>query len=335
MNHKAVLLINVGTPDSPTVNAVRKYLFAFLNDRRVIDLPWVPQKLLVNGIIVPFRAPKSTKIYKQLWDQKGSPLLYHGLSVKNKLQERLENADVFFAMRYGNPSLKQALKDIQYNRYEKLVVVPLFPQYASSTTGTAIEAVFREVKKWNNIPEIATIQSFYDNEEFIKAFVERIHSFHIERYDHVLFSYHGLPVRQLNKTHPEVKADSCTCENSMPQHGHFCYKAQCYETTRRLASALQLPKHEYSVSFQSRLSNKWMKPFTDETVQKLAREGHRNLAVIAPSFVADCLETTVELGIENAALFKKAGGSNLQLIPGLNDTPQWINTLEKLILQKL
>jgi len=329
----AVLLANIGTPDNPDVKSVRKYLFQFLNDRRVIDLPLIPQKILVNLIIVPFRAPNSTKLYKMLWTPEGSPLLVNAEKNKKALQEALGNDfEVYTAMRYGNPSLRSVLAKVKEAGFGKLVVIPVFPQYASSTTGSIGQFVSEELSKWYVIPEYRLICQFYDHPNFVKAFAERIKSYKPEEYDHVIFSYHGLPNRQIDKTHPQIDSTQCNCSGEMPDHGKYCYKATCYATTRLLAKAVGLTPKDYSVAFQSRLTRNWLNPFADEMVIEKAKSGVKKLLFIAPSFVADCLETTVEIGIEYEELFKKHGGEKLQLVESLNDHPEWIETLRQLIL---
>lgn len=324
----AILLVNVGTPDEPTVKAVRRYLFQFLNDRRVIDLPLIPQKLLVNLIIVPFRAPKSTKLYQQLWTKEGSPLVYHALQLQNKLQQKVDkNTDVFIAMRYQNPSIKKACEAIKHAGYNKVVVMPLFPQYASSTNGTATQAVWDEMRKWNTLPDVHVINQFYDHPAFLDAFANKIASYKPNEYDHLIFTYHGLPNRHLDKSHPGISNTSCSCEKEMPEHGKFCYKATCYETTRQLVKRLKLKEGSYSVSFQSRLSNNWMTPFTDKNLMKRAENGATNLLVAAPSFVADCLETVVEIGYEYKKLFIEKGGEKLTMVESLNSDDEWVDAL--------
>ncbi|HKJ43394.1 MAG TPA: ferrochelatase [Sunxiuqinia sp.] len=328
----AVLLVNVGTPDEPKVSAVRRYLFDFLNDRRVIDLPLIPQKILVNLIIVPFRAPKSTKLYQMLWTEEGSPLLVNAEKNKLKLQVALGNDyEVFIAMRYQNPSLKKVLHQIRDERFGKLIVIPVFPQYASSTTGTIAEFVNKELAKWTVIPEIRMVSQFYDHPTFVKAFTDRIKQYKPETFDHIIFSYHGLPNRQVDKVHQEISSTVCTCEKALPEHGKYCYKATCYQTTRLLAGSLNLKSGDYSVSFQSRLTKNWLKPFTDELLIKKAKEGAKRILVVAPAFVADCLETTVEIGIEYQDLFVENGGEKVQLVESLNDHPMWIETLKEII----
>jgi len=328
----AILLINVGTPDEPTVKAVRRYLSEFLNDRRVIDIPLVLQKILVNLIIVPFRAPKSTKLYQRLWTEKGSPLLYYSEKVQEELQKKLDaKAEVFMAMRYGNPSIGKALAAIKKGNFDRIVVFPMFPQYASSTNGTAIQAVMDQIRRWNTLPEINAVNQFYDHPAFLDAFTARIQTYQPENYDHVIFSYHGLPNRHLEKNHPEESINTCNCETVLPEFGKFCYKATCYQTTRELVKRLGLKNGQYSVSFQSRLSNNWMTPFTDKNLISRAKQGNKNVLVVAPAFVADCLETTVEIGWEYKELFAENGGENLQLVESLNDSPQWISAMEEIL----
>ncbi|HCY43172.1 MAG TPA: ferrochelatase [Prolixibacteraceae bacterium] len=328
----AVLIINVGTPDEPKVKAVRRYLSEFLNDRRVIDIPLVLQKILVNLIIVPFRAPKSTKLYQRLWTEKGSPLLYFSESVQSGLQQKLgAKADVFMAMRYGNPSIGKALSSIQKGNFDRLIVLPMFPQYASSTSGTAVQAVIDEIRKWNSIPEFHAISQFYEHPAFLDAFAQRIQSYQPETYDHIVFTYHGLPNRHLDKNHPGESFKTCNCENILPEFGKSCYKATCYQTTRELVKRLGLNEKQYSVSFQSRLSNNWMTPFTDKNLIGLAKQGNKNILVAAPSFVTDCLETTVEIGWEYKEMFAENGGENLQMVESLNDSPQWISALDEIL----
>lgn len=328
----AIILINVGTPDEPKVKAVRRYLSEFLNDRRVIDIPLVLQKILVNLIIVPFRAPKSTKLYQRLWTEKGSPLLYFSESAQAGLQQKLgAKADVFMAMRYGNPSVGKALASIQKGNYDRLVVLPMFPQYASSTSGTAVQAVIDEIRKWNSIPEFHAISQFYGHPAFLDAFAQRIRSYQPETYDHVVFTYHGLPNRHLDKNHPGESFKTCNCETRLPEFGRFCYKATCYQTTRELVKRLGLSEKQYSVSFQSRLSNNWMTPFTDKNLVALAKRGDKRILVAAPSFVTDCLETTVEIGWEYKEMFAENGGESLQMVESLNDSPAWIDAMADIL----
>ncbi|MBN1766974.1 MAG: ferrochelatase [Prolixibacteraceae bacterium] len=335
MVKEAVVLINVGTPDNYKVKAVQRYLSQFLNDPRVMDLPWLLRKVLVNAIIVPFRAPISARLYQKLWTSQGSPLLTNLLEVQKKLQALLPpHIDVFAAMRYQNPSIPNTLEQIKKEGYDKVTLFPLFPQYASSTTGTAIEAALKIIGKWNVIPEIRTIEQFYLHPAFIDAFAQKIESHHPRQFDYIVFSYHGLPNRQLNTIHPEIKASECSCKEEMPAHGRYCYKAACYETTRLLVKKLQLDEGTYSTAFQSRLSKNWMSPFTDSTLNELALMGKKRILVTAPSFVADCLETSIEIADEYRKMFENAGGEKLTLVESLNADEQWIEALHQIINDK-
>ena len=328
---KAVLLLNVGTPDKPEVKSVRKYLSEFLNDPLVINLPWLLRKILVNLIIVPFRAPKSTKLYQQLWEKEGSPLLINAIKLKEKLAVKMgDEYTIFMAMRYGNPSIKKALSEIDRGNFEELIIVPLFPQYAESTTETAIRAVHQEAKSYVSFPEIKEIKQFYNHPKFLNAWFSRAQDYDFKKYDHIVFSFHGLPLSHIQKAHPEVSIQTCICEKEMPAHGKLCYKAACYATNRLLVKKFGLQEGQYSVAFQSRLSKNWLSPFTDELVVNLAKQGNKNVLIFAPAFVADCLETKVELGIEYAELFQDAGGETLHLVESLNDSEAWVDALNSI-----
>ncbi len=327
-----VLLVNLGTPDSPSTADVRKYLTEFLNDPRVIDIPWLARKVLVNAIIVPFRSSKSAKIYQKLWTKDGSPLLIHGNAVKEKLQESLSSDyDVYLGMRYQNPSLDSVLGVMRRKNYDKIIVIPLFAQYASSSTGSALERVMQIISKWYVIPELKFISQYYDNPGYINAFVERGKQYNWENYDHVLFSYHGLPVRQVDKVYEDSLCSDHHCEDKIDADNKFCYKATCYETTRLIARKLNIPESKYTVAFQSRLDKKWLEPFSDKVVAQKAKEGVKKLLVFSPAFVADCLETTIEIGEEYNDIFKEHGGEKVQLVESLNAHPIWINTLKELV----
>lgn len=329
---KAVLVVNVGTPDKDDIPSVRRFLLHFLNDKRIIDIPWFFRKILVNLIIVPFRAHKSTRLYHQLWTPEGSPLLLNMKKFANRLQNELGPVyHVYPAMRYGNPSLKGALKKIKKERYEEIIVFPLFPQYASSTSGTILDFVMAEVKRWQVIPALHFVPQFYYHPGFLESFAQNISSCHPEDFDHIIFSYHGLPLRQVNKVHPGISFDNCSCEKQMPPHGKFCYKATCYETTRLLAEKLGLESQNYSVTFQSRFSKNWLSPFTDERIRELALKGNKKILVVVPSFVADCLESLVEIEIENSKLFRKNGGEKLVLVKSLNDNETWVKAAADMV----
>lgn len=338
----AILLINLGTPDSPSVKDVRSYLFEFLNDPRVIDIPAILRFLLVNLIIVPFRAPKSAKIYQELWNNNGlpegktgSPILYYGRSVQEKLQKSLgEDFDVHLAMRYKNPSIENILSEIDNKNYERIIVVPLFPQYASATTGSVIGKVMKIVSKWWVIPEVKFISQYYDDEGLINTIIERAKKYNIEEYDHILFSYHGLPVRQVDKVYKDKSlCEEHNCETEINETNQFCYKATCYATTRLIAEKLNLPQDKYTVCFQSRLDKDWLEPFADKVIIEQAKKGTKKLLVFSPAFVADCLETLIEIGFEYQKLFEEHGGEKVQLVESLNDHSMWIKTLREMVLK--
>lgn len=331
-----VLLINLGTPDSPAVGDVRKYLRQFLSDPRVIDINPLGRFFLVNGIIVPFRSPKSAKVYKKLWTNEGSPLLVYGKKVKDKLQKNVpDNFTVELAMRYQNPSLKSVLDRVQKQNYSRIIILPLFPQYASSTTGSAVEETMRIINKWWVIPEIKIIAQYFDRADFIKAFALQGEKYRPQNYDHVLFSYHGLPERHVDKVYQDGKpCKDHQCENVWNEENEYCYKAACYETTRRIAKELNLDTNKYSVAFQSRLGkDPWIQPYADKTVEELAKKGIKKLLVFSPAFVADCLETTIEIGHEYKELFLEHGGKELQLVDSLNDSDAWIECLKNIVLE--
>ena len=332
-NKTGVLLINLGTPDSPSVSDVRSYLGQFLNDPRVIDIPWLPRKLLVNCIIVPFRAPKSAAIYKKLWTPQGSPLLFHSINAKMLLQKSLgDEYDVHLAMRYKNPSIPDVLEVMRKKNYQRIVVLPMFPQYASASTGSALDEVMRVLRTWWVVPEVRLISQYYDHPTFVDALVARGRQYDIAAFDHVLFSYHGLPKRQVDKVYPDgVPCDDHDCENEITEDNKYCYKATCYATTRLLASRLNIPKEKYTVCFQSRLDKKWLEPFSDFVVEDCAKKGMKNILVFSPAFTADCLETIIEIGDEYQHIFKEHGGDKVQLVESLNDHPLWIKCMDELI----
>ena len=329
-------MIQLGTPDSPKTRDVRRYLSEFLNDPRVIDLPFLARKLLVNGIIVPFRAPKSAKIYQELWDMSGgiSPLITHTENVSELLQEKMdEHVTVEFAMRYQNPSMDMVLEKIRKVNYDKIIVIPLFPQYASASSGSAIEKAMNIIRKWWVIPEIKIVSQFWDSEGYINSIVERSKAFDLKSYDHVLFSYHGLPERHVDKVYEGT--DLCAdqpCESELNDKNKLCYKATCFATTRLIAEKLNLKDSDYTVCFQSRLDKKWLTPFSDEIVEEWAKKGAKKLLVFSPAFVADCLETLVEIGSEYQEIFEEHGGETVDLVPSSNDHPEFVSCLNQLVL---
>jgi len=339
MKKTGVLLLQLGTPDSPSTSDVRTYLSEFLNDPRVIDLPWLARKLLVNGIIVPFRAPKSAKIYKKLWEHGNgvSPLLTYTQSVQNLLAERLQNESITveMAMRYKNPSMDLVLDRMHKANYDQIIIIPLFPQYASASSGSAIEKAMNLIRKWWVIPEIKIVNQFYDHPAYIDSIVERAKAFNFDEYDHILFSYHGLPERQVDKVYDDGLCEDQPCETTLNEENKFCYKATSYATTRLIAEKLGLKESDYTVCFQSRLDKKWLTPFSDVIVEEQGKKGAKKLLAFSPAFVADCLETIIEIGDEYQEIFEEHGGEKVQLVPSSNDHPRFIDCLEDLVRTRL
>lgn len=334
-----IVLVNLGTPTSPATKDVRRYLREFLMDKRVIDIPLPLRLLLVNLIIAPFRAPQSAKIYKKLWEKKVSPLLVYGKQVATLLQKELgEDYWIAIAMRYQNPSIPSVLKEMKKACLKKIIVIPLFPQYASATTGSAIAKMMALVREWPIIPNITFISNFFEEPLFIQAWAEVGKKYLDQRkFDHVLFSYHGLPERQISKSsynnYCQLNEQCCA---TYQHQNYFCYRAQCLQTSRLLAEALSIREEAYTVSFQSSLGNSpWLKPYTDDVLKVLVNEGEKNILIFSPSFVADCLETTIEVGEEFKTIFKEAGGDYWQWVESLNTAPTWIACLKKLVLQAI
>lgn len=331
---KGILLINLGTPDSTKTSDVRTYLNEFLTDGRVIDIPWLPRQLLVRGIISLFRAPKSAKTYREIWDkEKGSPLKYYTISLTEKLQNLLPDVQVEMAMRYQNPSIKSVLKKMYESGVEDLTVLPLFPQYASASTGSVYEKVFDEIKGFFYFPEFHIIPYFYQHPAFLEAFLKNIRKVDYQSYDMVLFSYHGLPERQLKKA--DNFQNCCIKENCCRQPGnaiHYCYRAQCFATTNLFVQNLGLQEGKYVTSFQSRLGrDEWIKPYTVDEIKSLPAKGVKKLLVVPPSFVADCLETIFEIGTELKEDFIHAGGEQLDYIESLNDNDHWVEAVKEIV----
>lgn len=331
---KAILLLQLGTPDSPKKSDVRKYLTQFLNDPRVIDIPWLSRTLLVNGIIVPFRAGNSTRLYKAIWDEKtGSPLLMHSEQLAEKLQKAVGGEyKVELAMRYQNPSMESVLERMRKEGYHQITVFPLYPQYASSSTGTALQLFMEIVSKWWVIPEIKIISQYYDNENYINCLVNRAKKHDFSKYDHIIFSYHGLPERQVDKVYTDGSlCKDHNCETELTEENYYCYKAGCYQTTKAVVDKLNLPQDKYTISFQSRLDDKWLKPYSDKVVEDLAKKGAKNVLVFSPAFTADCLETIYEIGTEYQEIFHKNGGEKIQLVESLNSGDDWVETIKGIV----
>lgn len=333
MPTRAVLLVNLGSPESAAVPDVLRYLREFLGDERVIDRPRAPllRRFLVNRIITPKRAPNSAAAYRQIWTEEGSPLLVISRAVRDRLAAALgPDTPVYLAMRYGQPSIAGTLARIAADGIEELLLFPQYPHYAMSSWETVVVKVYEEAGRCAPAVRIACEQPFYDDHDYIDALYAVSRSYLATPHDHVLFSYHGLPERHLresdaSRAHCTVVRDCCaTCS---PAHA-TCYRAQIHRTTEALVRRAALPAGTWSISFQSRLVGEpWLAPYTDQEFVRLAREGRKRLIVLTPAFVADCLETLEEIAGEGSRQFLRAGGQSFQHVPCLNDQPPYIDFL--------
>lgn len=337
MNKKGILVVNLGTPNSPKTSDVRVYLKQFLLDKRVIDVPYILRQLLVRLIIAPFRAPKSAKTYREIWsDTTGSPLKHWTQTAVDLLQKKVpDNYIVEMAMRYQNPSIEKGLQKLKMALVDEIIILPMFPHYASASTGSVHEEVMRVVSSWLSIPNLRFITDYYDHPKFIAAILNKSKDFDLTKFDHVLFSYHGLPVRHMRKQDVTKKhcqkVDNC-CE-TLCEDNRFCYSAQCRVTTQKLVDALHLPKEKYSTCFQSRLGNDpWVKPYTIDVLKDLSKQGVKKILCFSPAFTADCLETVFEISEEYNEEFKEMGGESVTLVPSLNESEMWIECMLDLVI---
>lgn len=330
---KGILLINTGTPDAPTVPAVRRYLRQFLSDPRVIDLPILVRKILLELVILPFRPRRSAEAYKKIWTEQGSPLLIHAQSLTTALQQQLgKSAVVALGMRYGNPSIASAIESLCQQQCSELVIVPLFPQYASAATGSAIAESLRILNNQWNIPKISIIREFYQDSGFLDAQASLIQA-DLKKHpsEKLIFSYHGLPERHINKS-CQIACQSKQACPTMSLPNKDCYRAQCYATSHALAERLSLKPESYITCFQSRLGRTpWIEPFTDDVLSQYAKQGVKKITVTCPSFVADCLETLEEINIRAQSQWLSLGGEELYLVPCLNAEPAWVTALANII----
>lgn len=335
MKKRAILLVNLGSPDSYKVEDVKKYLNEFLMDEKVIDIPYLIRKILVKGIIVPFRAKKSANRYKLIWTKNGSPLKYITEQVSNLLH-KTSGTPVYYCMRYGNPAPDKVINQINKDLpdLEELILMPLYPHYAMSSFETAVEHVQNAYISGNFKFSLNVVAPYYNNKDYILALAQSIKPYLNEEYDHILFSYHGIPERHILKS--DITGNHCLknalcCSDSSVAHQN-CYRHQVIETTNLLAEHLKLPISKYSFSFQSRLGNdKWLKPDTGVIFKDFPEKGIKKLLVVCPAFVSDCLETLEEIEIEGKNLFLNSGGQSFTFIPCLNTNSEWIDALNKLI----
>jgi ferrochelatase len=327
-----ILLVNLGTPDAPTTPAVRRYLRQFLSDPRVIDLNPVARALLVNLAIVPFRSSKTAEAYRKIWTPEGSPLLLHTRNLAKKVQEGLgPGFRVAVGMRYGKPTIAAGIAELLRANVSEIRMLPLFPQYAASSTGSAVAEFERVMGRQDGAPPFRILPPFYRDPGFIEAFAKIAEGvFEKIRPDHVLFSFHGLPERHILKEDPVgnhcLQFDEC-CDQDVMQN-QKCYRSHAFKTAHALRKRLGIPDDVCSVSFQSRLGRTpWLKPYTDLVIPELVREGKKRLVVFCPSFVADCLETLEEIGIRARASAMEAGAEAFELVPSLNDSPLWVDAV--------
>jgi len=333
---EAILLINLGTPNSTHPRDVRTYLDEFLMDPFVLDINYIARFFLVKGIILNTRPKKSAEAYEKIWTDRGSPLLFHSEDLLKKVQNKLPQSKVKLAMRYGKPSIQKSLEEFKAEGVTKLKILPLYPQYSLAATASSIEKCKELAKKINLTATLTFVEDFYENPEFIKAFSENIQNTLSQApWDFVLFSYHGIPERHVLKTDPSKKhcLASPTCCDKIVTSNRYCYKAQCYATTRSIVKSLNISEKQHSVSFQSRLGRTpWIKPYTDEVLKVLADQGVKDLVVCCPAFVADCLETLEEISMRAEKDFVGFGGRSLRLVPSLNSNDTWANAVCEILL---
>ena len=327
---RGIILMNLGSPDSTEVKDVSRYLKQFLMDERVIDYPYLLRTLLVKGLIVPLRAPKSAAAYQTIWTKEGSPLVV----LTKQLQQALQNEvteNVAIGMRYGNPSPEAAFEELLGKEpgLEEVILVPLYPHYAMSSYETAVEYA-REIYKKKNYPfKITIIKPFFDEQYYLEAMAENMRPYLQQEYDHILFSYHGIPERHIKKS--DTTGNHCLqtpdcCNTPSAAHAH-CYRHQVFTTTKKVVAQLNIPAEKYSISFQSRLGKGWLQPFTDIRFEEMPKEGIKKLLVICPAFVSDCLETLEEIEERGKETFLKAGGATFNMIPCLNTHPLWVKAI--------
>ncbi|HTB53246.1 MAG TPA: ferrochelatase [Ferruginibacter sp.] len=331
---RGIVLMNLGSPESTEVKDVRRYLNEFLMDERVIDSPYLFRLLLVKGLITPTRAPKSAEAYKTIWTKEGSPLIVFTKQLQSALQQQVEEP-VEIAMRYGSPTPQEAFDNLLRKNpdLEEVVAVPLYPHYAMSSYETAVEHAKETYKENGYKFQLKFVAPYYNDIDYINALADTMRPYLQKEYDHILFSYHGVPGRHIKKS--DITGNHCLqttncCDVASPAHAH-CYRHQCFTTTRLVTEQLNIPKNKFSISFQSRLGKGWLEPFTDIRLEEMPKEGIKKLLIICPAFVSDCLETLEEIEDRGREIFIHSGGDKYTMIPCLNTNPLWVGTLKKLI----
>lgn len=331
---RGILLMNLGSPKSTDRDDVKKYLDEFLMDERVIDVPYLLRLLLVKGLITPRRAAKSAEAYKIIWTEKGSPLIFLTKDLRDALQKMVEEP-VEIAMRYGDPSPQEGFDNLLKREpgITEVIAVPLYPHYAMSSYETAVEHA-KAIHEKNKYPfALKFVSPYYNNEDYINALAESIRPYLDKEYDHLLFSYHGVPGRHIRKSDTTgnhcLKTPDC-CNVASPAHA-TCYRHQCFTTTKLVTEKLGIPKDKFSISFQSRLGKGWLEPFTDIRLGEIPKEGIKKILVVCPAFVSDCLETLEEIAIRGKETFMEAGGESYELIPCMNVQQDWVKALDQIV----
>ena len=333
---KGVLLVNLGSPDSPNPKDVKRYLGEFLMDERVIDVPYWFRSFLVKGIILNTRPKKSAEAYQKIWWEEGSPLIVLSERLREKV-DTFTSVPISLAMRYGKPSIETGLRELQEKGVDEVLLIPLYPQFAMATTETIL--VLAEELRKEHFPQMSftSVPAFYNHSDYIRVLSNSIQeSLQGKEWDHLLFSYHGVPERHIRKsdvTNSHCKIDGSCCQTPSPAH-QYCYRHQCFETTRLVAEYLELKEGTYSTSFQSRLGvDPWLQPYTDRTIDKMGKQGVEKLAIVTPAFVSDCLETLEEIAMEGEEIFHEAGGKDFHFIPCINDREDWVKVLARWVDQ--
>lgn len=334
---RAILLMNLGSPDSTSIPDVKRYLMEFLMDGRVIDYPWLFRKILVGGIIVPSRAANSAEAYETIWTEEGSPLIVLTQQLQEALEKKID-MPVEIAMRYGNPTMEEGFDRLleRMPDVEEVIAVPLYPHYAMASYETAVEWAKEAYKKKKYSFRLEFVPPFYNDPGYLHALSELIRPYVEKEYDHILFSYHGIPARHIRKSDPThshcLGKDNC-CDVDSPSHA-YCYRYQCFTTTKEVVKRLGIPAEKHSNSFQSRLGKGWLQPFTDVRLEEMPKEGIKKLLILCPAFVSDCLETLEEIAIRGRETFMNAGGEAYEMIPCLNVEPLWVDALAGMVTAK-
>jgi len=338
---RAVLLLNLGTPAEPTTKGLRDFYKYFFADPFIFDMNPVARWLLRNLIILPFRAPKTAKKYASIWMDEGSPLKVYADRLQQSVQSAIDQGDedvlVLNGMAYSNPFIVDAMAELEQKGRDEILVIPMFPQYSTATTASVFHAVKQAAKKWETSPKLHFVDDLFSEPAFIRAWSILITRHLADKdFDHVIFSYHGLPEQTINKADDENYCEFGECCRQISEKNRYCYRAQCIATTEAIVQALGWEQDRYSIAFQSRFGRqRWIQPYLDEHIIDLVDKGNKKVAVVTPSFISDCLETIHEIGIEYRELFMDGGGQVFQLVPNLNDDPSWFSSMYEIVTHHL